>query len=84
MLEESGLAMVREMLLITIKIAVPILAAGVAIGLLISILQAVTSIQDQTIVFVPKILVMLIVSAIILPWVAARLIEYATEMLTLT
>lgn len=83
MLDETGLALVREMLLITIKISLPILAAGVAIGLLISILQAVTSIQDQTIVFVPKILVMLVVAAIILPWVAVRLIDYASEMLRL-
>jgi flagellar biosynthesis protein FliQ len=81
--DETALQLVRDTLVITLKIAAPILAAGVLIGLLVSIFQSVTSIQDQTITFVPKIVVMVIVSALLLPWIAARLVDFAAELFSL-
>jgi flagellar biosynthesis protein FliQ len=81
--DESAVLMARDMLIITLKIAAPILAAGVIIGLLVSIVQAVTSIQDQTITFVPKIVVMVLVAALLLPWIAAKLVEYSAQLLWL-
>jgi flagellar biosynthetic protein FliQ len=82
--DESTLEMVRTALLITLKIGAPILAAGVVVGLLVSILQSVTSIQDQTLSFVPKIVVMIIAAAVLIPWIAQRLVEYTTELLSLS
>lgn len=82
-MDETALSMIRDCLLITLKIAAPIMAAGVLIGLVVSIAQSVTSIQDQTIAFVPKIVGMIVVAAILLPWVAQRLLEYTAEMLAL-
>ncbi|GIK19820.1 MAG: flagellar biosynthetic protein FliQ [Leptolyngbya sp. PLA2] len=81
--DESSVLLVRETLLIVLKIAAPILLAGVAIGLIISVLQSVTSIQDQTLTFVPKIAVMLIVAALLIPWIAVNLVEYASVLLSL-
>ncbi|MFG0314967.1 MAG: flagellar biosynthetic protein FliQ [Phycisphaerales bacterium] len=81
--DETGVFMVRMTLLIMLKIAAPILGAGVCVGLLISIVQSVTSIQDQTLTFVPKIFVMVLVAVILIPWIAQRLAEFAAEMLTL-
>lgn len=81
--DESIIDAVRTTLIVTLKIAAPILAAGVVIGLVISILQSITSIQDQALSFVPKIIVMLLVATLLLPWIAMRLIEFATEMFTL-
>jgi flagellar biosynthetic protein FliQ len=81
--DESIVTLVRDALLITLKIAAPILAAGVLVGLIVSVVQSVTSIQDQTITFVPKIVVMVIVAALLLPWVAQRLGEFAVELFTL-
>jgi flagellar biosynthetic protein FliQ len=81
---EAALELVRTALLITLKIAGPILIAGLVVGLIISIVQSVTSIQDQTLSFVPKIAVMLIATILLVPWVAQRLIEYATELLSLS
>ena len=81
--DESAVQMARDMLFITLKIAAPILAAGVIVGLIISIFQAVTSIQDQTITFVPKIVVMIIVAALLLPWIAVKLVDYAASLLWL-
>ena len=81
--DEAALQLVRDTLVITLKLAAPILAAGVVVGLLVSIFQSVTSIQDQTITFVPKIVVMVIVSAVLLPWIAARLMDFARDLLSL-
>jgi flagellar biosynthetic protein FliQ len=81
--DEAILDAVRTTLIVTLKIAAPILAAGVAIGLIISILQSITTIQDQALTFVPKVITMFLVAVLLLPWIAMRLIEFATEMLTL-
>lgn len=81
--DESILETVRATLIVTLKIAAPILLAGVAIGLIISILQSITSIQDQALSFVPKIIVMFLVAILLLPWIAMRLIEFAGEMFSL-
>ena len=81
--DETAVDLAREMLIIALKIAAPILAAGVLVGLIVSIFQSVTSIQDQTVTFVPKIVVMLVVAIVLLPWIASRLVEYAAELLSL-
>lgn len=80
---ESVLDLVRDALIITLKIAAPILAAGVLIGLVISVLQAITSIQDQALSFVPKIVVMLVASIVLIPWIVERLVAFAREMFVL-
>jgi flagellar biosynthetic protein FliQ len=82
--DEAALELVRDTLILTLKVAAPILAAGVVVGLLVSIFQSVTSIQDQTITFVPKIVVMIVVAAILLPWITVRLVEYAAELFRLS
>jgi flagellar biosynthetic protein FliQ len=81
--DETIIDLAREMLIIALKIAAPILAAGVIVGLVVSIFQSVTSIQDQTITFVPKIVIMFVVALLLLPWIAARLVEYTTALFTL-
>ncbi|MCC6285320.1 MAG: flagellar biosynthetic protein FliQ [Phycisphaerales bacterium] len=80
--DDSSVMLVREMLLIVLKIGAPILVAGMAVGLLISIVQSVTSIQDQTLTIVPKLTVMVIAAALLIPWIIQRLIDYAAAMLT--
>ncbi|GAB5495935.1 MAG: flagellar biosynthesis protein FliQ [Phycisphaerales bacterium] len=81
MYDESLIYMVRETLILTLKIILPILGAGVIVGLLISIFQSVTSIQDQTLTFVPKIVVMLAVVVFLTPWIVARLFDFTSELL---
>lgn len=79
--DDSTLDLVRTALIMSIKIGAPILLAGIVVGLVISLLQAVTSIQDQTISTVPKIIVMIAAAVALLPWVVQRLVEYAAELL---
>lgn len=81
--DESTVLLVKDMLLVTLKIAAPILLAGVVVGLIVSIFQAVTQIQDQTITFVPKIVVMILATLLLLPWIIARLVDYSAQLFTL-
>jgi flagellar biosynthesis protein FliQ len=78
--DETAVFLARDALMITLRIAAPILLAGVLVGLIISVLQSVTSIQDQTLTFVPKIVMMLMVAAVLLPWITVRLVEYAAQL----
>ena len=79
-MESYGLDMAREALLITLTISAPILVAGILVGLVISIAQAVTQIQEQTLSFVPKIAAMILVSVALLGWIASQLVDFATVM----
>lgn len=81
--DDGTVAMIRETLVLVLMISLPILLAGMAIGLIISLLQSITSIQDQALTFVPKIVVMVGVAALLIPWIAFRLAEYASEMFKL-
>lgn len=81
--DEAILDLVRIALLVTLKISGPILIAGLVIGLVISVLQSVTSVQDQALTFVPKIVVMILVAVFTLPWLVARIVAFTTEMFIL-
>ena len=70
----------RLALMQALIIALPILGSGLVVGLFISIFQAVTQIQEQTLTFVPKIVVMLLVAMVLLSWISARMIDFAVEM----
>ncbi len=70
----------REALWQALIIAVPILGAGLLIGLMVSLFQAVTQIQEQTLTFVPKIIVMILVAIFLLGWISVRMTEFATKM----
>jgi flagellar biosynthetic protein FliQ len=83
MVDDVMLDFVRTALILALKIALPILGSGVAIGLVISIFQSITSIQEQTLTFVPKIFCMILVTIFLLSWIAARLAEYCAAMLSL-
>lgn len=81
--DETSVFLVRETLLTVLVISAPILLAGMAVGLVISLLQSVTSIQDQTLTFVPKITIMILVAALLLPWVTIKLVEFTAARLML-
>jgi flagellar biosynthetic protein FliQ len=79
-MELDAVESVRAALMEALIISLPILGAGLAIGLIISLFQAVTQIQEQTLVFVPKIVTMLIVALVLIGWIVIRMSEFATEM----
>lgn len=73
---------VRGALLQALIIAVPILGSGLFVGLLVSLFQSITQIQEQTLTFVPKIIVMILVAVVLLGWISVRLGDFAYEMFT--
>lgn len=68
--------LVRTAVMNAMIIGAPLLVVGMLVGLVVSLLQAVTQVQDQTISAVPKILAMLVALVFCLPWMADRMIEY--------
>ncbi|KAA0131701.1 MULTISPECIES: flagellar biosynthesis protein FliQ [Gimesia] len=72
----------REGLLIMLEVSGPVMLTAVVVGLVISIGQAVTQIQDQTISFVPKIIMMVLAILYTLPWITALMMEYSTSLIT--
>lgn len=82
-MEIDAVDAVRAALMHALVLAVPILGAGLLIGLIISLFQAVTQIQEQTLSFVPKIIVMLVVAMALLSWITVRMSEFAVEMFSL-
>ena len=66
----------REALEITLILALPMLLTGLFVGVVVSILQAATQIQEQTLSFIPKIIAMLAALYLFMPMLARMLIEY--------
>lgn len=76
----SAADFVREALLQAVIIASPLLFIGMAAGLMIGLVQALTQIQDQTVSFVPKILAMATTMIVCMPWMIQRMVEFAREL----
>ena len=70
----------REALWVVLKIAGPIMAAGLAIGLLIALFQALTTIQEMTLTFVPKILVIFASIILFLPFMLTTIVEFGDSL----
>jgi len=74
------LDLAREGFWVTLLVAGPAMLAGLAVGLSIALLQALTQVQEMTLVFVPRIVVMLLVLSVSLPFMGATLGRYATKI----
>ena len=69
----------REAIKTCMLVGGPILAASLLIGFLVGVIQAMTQIQDQTVSFVPKILLLLLMIGLCLPWLTERMVDFSTE-----
>lgn len=69
----------REALKTCMIVGGPILVASLLIGLLIGVIQAITQVQDQTVSFVPKILLLLVLIGLCLPWLTDRMTAFAKQ-----
>jgi flagellar biosynthetic protein FliQ len=74
-------AVFREALWLVLVTAAPMLGAGLLVGLLISIFQATTQIQEQTLSFVPKIIAILTMMVIFFPWMMRLTSDFASKIL---
>ena len=80
MTEGMVLDLGRNALTITLQLALPILLISLASGLVISIFQAVTQINEMTLAFVPKILAVMAAGVIFGPWMLNSLLSYMTNL----
>jgi flagellar biosynthesis protein FliQ len=65
---------------VALMVSAPFLLAGLAVGLIVSIIQAATSIQEQTLSFIPKVLVTGLVIAVGGPWMMDQLVGYTQNL----
>ncbi len=72
--------LVRQALTLALIVSAPMLLIGLAVGIVVSLLQAVTQIQEQTLTFIPKITAMIAAAVLLLPWIAQRLMDYCQTM----
>jgi len=72
----------REAILNMLLVGGPVLVAGLVVGLVIGLLQALTQIQEQTVAFVPKLVAMVLVLSLTLPWLIARMVQYSNELIS--
>ena len=70
----------RQALLVALKISLPVLLAGLLVGGIISVLQAATQIQEQTLSTVPKMLAIAAMVFVLMPWLLAVLVEYTAGL----
>lgn len=70
----------REGVILATKISGPVLLVSMAIGLVISIIQAATQIHEQTITFVPKLLILALLLIMAGPWMLEVLVDYTKEI----
>jgi flagellar biosynthesis protein FliQ len=75
---DQAVELTRSAVMLTLMLGAPIMLIAVVIGLVISILQAVTQLQDQTLSFVPKIIAMALAGLLFFPWILQKILEYST------
>lgn len=78
--EEMVLTLAERSIVTVLLVAGPILLLALAVGLLVSIFQATTQIQEQTLAFIPKIIAVLVGIVFFGPWMLSKLIEFTTDL----
>ena len=71
----------KEAIEITLYLSLPLLGIGLIVGLLVSVFQAVTQIQEATLTFVPKIVATLISLIFLLPWMMNKMMSYTEQII---
>ena len=78
--QDTATQLALQAIEVALKVAGPFLIAGLIVGLLVSIFQAATSIQEATLAFIPKILVTGVVIVVGGPWMLSQLLSYTSAL----
>ncbi len=79
--EELVLRLAKQTLETVLMVSAPMLGAGLVVGLIISVLQVITSIHDSALAFVPRIVVTFVVFLIVFPWMMNTMVSYTSSLL---
>jgi len=82
MTPEFVTAIGKQTIEVILMVSAPVLIAGMVVGLIISVFQAVTQIQEMTLTFVPKIIVVFLVLLALAPWMMEIMINYTSSIFT--
>jgi flagellar biosynthetic protein FliQ len=77
---DTVLELCTQALELSLRVGLPLLVAGLVVGLAVSIFQAVTQIQEQTLSFIPKIIALAGVLIVLGPWMLNQLLSYTTDL----
>jgi flagellar biosynthetic protein FliQ len=80
--QDTVISLGTQAMSLALKISLPLLGVGLLVGVVISIIQAVTQIQEQTLAFIPKVLAMAAVLVIGGPWMLNQLLAYTSDLWT--
>lgn len=81
MTDVEVISMMRDAVWLTIKLSAPALLVSLVVGLVISIIQTTTSIQEQTLTFVPKLLAVLVSALFFASWMIHSMTDYTRELM---
>lgn len=80
MTTDSAIHLATGALILTLKVSMPFLVAGLVVGLAVSVFQAVTSIQETTLTFIPKVIALGAVMFLAGPWMLTELVDYTRDI----
>ena len=72
----------QEALMVVLIVSAPMLGLGLTVGLMVSVFQATTSIQEQTLAFIPKIIAVFVAILIFGPWMLSMMVEFFSSIFT--
>jgi len=80
MTTDTVIGLMAEAIKITLMVSAPMLIVGLIVGVVISLFQAVTQIQEMTLVFVPKIVAVMVTLVAALPWMIGMMVTYTQNL----
>jgi flagellar biosynthesis protein FliQ len=78
--ESTVIDLAREAVWVALLLATPALAVGMIVGIAVAVFQAVTSVQEQTMTLVPKLICVCVTLLVIAPWMLTTLLEFTRRM----
>lgn len=77
---QDAVTLTQQAMITALVICAPLLLVGMLVGLLVGLAQALTQVQDQTVAFVPKLVSMVAIMLVCLPWLIEQLMEYSINL----
>ena len=78
--QELVIGVARQAIQVTLLVSLPLLGIGLVVGVVVSLVQAATQIQEMTLTFVPKIVSIFVGLLLLLPWIMSQLMSFTMEI----
>jgi flagellar biosynthetic protein FliQ len=81
MTESTLLDITRHAMIVALELSMPVLVVSLIVGMVVSLFQAITQIQEMTLTFVPKIIAVVLVVVLLGPWMLSLIVGFTSNML---